>query len=229
MPAIEENIFLQNDLYKNKRELSNFLSDEIYRIEFNVQRLKTLKTVSEAIYVNFVVLLLVQIVHVLAVSVQAWFFVPRYRQNQFKSNLIFLLGNIFVCLPIKDDRSKSEQVQTIFLLVLHTFETVAVFYLCLFISPSLPHISGHHAYLLLPVLVANFLAISILGWYYKWGHPAASLKETGSKPDVRELYDEEAVDVQEFNVDNKTITMNQMRVGQDSASGEQEDPIFDYL
>ena len=104
-------------------------------------------------------MLFVQMFHVMVVFVQAWFCVPKFRQNHLKSKLIFVLGNIFSCFPIEDNQSRSEKIQAIFQLILHNIETVSMFYLCLYISPGLPQVSLHQAYLVLPVVIANILAV----------------------------------------------------------------------
>ena len=167
LPAINLNLFLQDEVAQNKRDLSNFLSNQFYRLDFNVKRQESLKEVSSQIYVNFYCLLIVQMTHIFVVFVQALLFVPKFKQNKLKSKLIFLLGNMFACLPVQDQQSRSEKVQTIFLLILHNFETVGMFYLCMFISPGLTQVTLHQGFLVLPLVVANVLAVFALLCYYK--------------------------------------------------------------
>jgi hypothetical protein len=60
-------------------------------MDFNVKRNETLKAVSAEIYTNLYIMLFVQMFHVMVVFVQAWFCVPKFRQNHLKSKLMLTL------------------------------------------------------------------------------------------------------------------------------------------
>ena len=119
VPALNLNYFLQNKFEKDKRELSSYLSDEIYRINFNINRERILTSVSNAVYTNLYVVICVYMTHVFLVFVYSYVFVPKFRQSSMRTKLINLIANFFICFQFKDNWSTTEQKQTIFFSILH--------------------------------------------------------------------------------------------------------------
>ena len=67
MPALNLNYFLQNQSEKDNRELSSYLSDKIYRINFNINRERILTSVFNAVYTNLYIVICVYMTHVFLV------------------------------------------------------------------------------------------------------------------------------------------------------------------
>ena len=190
LPALNWNHFLQDDGYVEKRDLTYLLSDEIYRKDFNVVRKRLLNTVSDNIYLNFIIVCSVFVVHIFVVN--ALIFVPTFKQMSFKRKTVNLIANIFVCVPIKDNWSRHERFQTYVLRLFHFVEDILMFYICLHVSSESAQISKHKLTLLTPVLVSHGVAACLIYYFEQCKHPLAEIRRSSCQfPSGIPSYEEE--------------------------------------
>ena len=191
LPAININNFLQNQTFKEKPELQNFLSDERFRIEFNTYRVKILDDVFKGMLANLWIIGVFYACHVVILSLHYAIFLRKFKALSLRELLINLLGNVFVPLPFQPLSSSSWKQQTILLLVLSLVENVGLVFICLFASSSsLDRIWDNILILLLPIIIPNTISILLLVVYHSYLDPWKLIIKSSLPPDIPNFKEE---------------------------------------
>ena len=188
LPALDE-----NRIFSEKRNLTDLLSDEIYRINFNVNRKRILENVSGEILANFYILSCCFLLHIFFSSVYFCFGEKNFSLKTWKTKIVLILTNTIIHLPPRNHWSPLEKKKIIILSILYFVENALVFFLCLGTSTDSEGVYKFRFVLLVPTAIAQFLSLVMILIYYEKLHPMSEVRkmETQDIPSYIPTYGEQ--------------------------------------